>query len=146
MNASALFVTLFDVVSHAPRGSSLSLVTCHPCSCAFLLEFTSLFFHFDLSFTVLSFFFPLLHFELHTELDNLIAVQNLRNSANKGSNDAYDVSVSLTESVRSSFGRTIMERQFEKILLQHGWEKTPNWECLFVHREKYYSYLCMWMT
>ena len=29
-----------------------------------------------------------------------------------------------------------VERQFEKILLQHGWEKIPNWECLFVHREK----------
>ena len=42
------------------------------------------------------FYFPLLHFELHTELDNLIAMQNLRTSANKGSNDAYDVSVSLT--------------------------------------------------
>ena len=27
-------------------------------------------------------------------------------------------------------------RQFEKILLKHGWEKIPNWECLFVHREK----------
>ena len=27
-------------------------------------------------------------------------------------------------------------RQFEKILLKHGWEKVPNWECLFVHREK----------
>ena len=26
--------------------------------------------------------------------------------------------------------------QFENILLQHGWEKIPNWECLFVHREK----------
>ena len=25
---------------------------------------------------------------------------------------------------------------FEKILLQHGWEKVSNWECLFVHREK----------
>ena len=30
----------------------------------------------------------------------------------------------------------VWERQFEKILLQHGWEKVPNWECLFVHREK----------
>ena len=29
-----------------------------------------------------------------------------------------------------------MERQFEKVLLKHGWEKIPNWECLFVHREK----------
>ena len=55
----------------------------------------SLFFYFDLSFTVLSFFFPLLHFELHPELDNLIAMQNLRTSANKGSDDAYDVSTSL---------------------------------------------------
>ena len=28
------------------------------------------------------------------------------------------------------------KRQFEKILLQHGWEKDSNWECLFVHRHK----------
>ena len=30
----------------------------------------------------------------------------------------------------------LCERQFEKILLKHGWEKIPNWECLFAHREK----------
>ena len=30
----------------------------------------------------------------------------------------------------------LWERQFEKTLLKHGWEKIPNWECLFVHREK----------
>ena len=30
----------------------------------------------------------------------------------------------------------LWERQFEKILLQHGWEKVSNCECLFVHREK----------
>ena len=30
----------------------------------------------------------------------------------------------------------LWERQFEKILLKHGWEKIPNWRCLFVHREK----------
>ena len=30
----------------------------------------------------------------------------------------------------------LWERQFEKILLQHGWEKVSNWECLFVHRER----------
>ena len=30
----------------------------------------------------------------------------------------------------------LWERQFEKVLLEHGWEKIPNWECLFVHREK----------
>ena len=36
-----------------------------------------------------------MHFEQHTELDNLIAMQNLRTSANKESNDAYDVHTSL---------------------------------------------------
>ena len=30
----------------------------------------------------------------------------------------------------------LWERQFEKVLLKHGWEKVPNWECLFVNREK----------
>ena len=39
----------------------------------------------------------------------------------------------------------LWERQFEKILLKHGWEKIPNWECLFIV-EKDYSYLCMWTT
>ena len=28
------------------------------------------------------------------------------------------------------------EKQFEKIIFQYGWEKVPNWECLFVHRQK----------
>ena len=30
----------------------------------------------------------------------------------------------------------LWEREVEKILLQHGWEKVSNWECFFVHREK----------
>ena len=30
----------------------------------------------------------------------------------------------------------LWERQFEKILLKHGWEKISNWECLFVHHQK----------
>ena len=30
----------------------------------------------------------------------------------------------------------LCERQFEKILLKQVWEKIPNCECLFVHREK----------
>ena len=38
------------------------------------------------------------------------------------------------------------ERYFEKILLKYGWEKASTWECLLVHREKGFSYLCMWMT
>ena len=27
-------------------------------------------------------------------------------------------------------------RQFEKVLLQNGWEKARTWECLFVHRQQ----------
>ena len=30
----------------------------------------------------------------------------------------------------------LWESQFEKILLQYGWEKVSSWECLFVQREK----------
>ena len=30
----------------------------------------------------------------------------------------------------------LWERQFEKVLLEHGWEKVLNWECLFVNRAK----------
>ena len=30
----------------------------------------------------------------------------------------------------------LWESLYEKILLKHGWEKVPNLECLFVHREK----------
>ena len=73
----------------------LSLIICHPRSCAFLLE-SLLLFYFHLSFFVFFFSFHLLHCELYSELDNLIAMEILCHSANKGSNDAYDVSVSLT--------------------------------------------------
>ena len=41
---------------------------------------------------------------------------------------------------RSLYGHPLAgllwERQFEKILLQYGWEKVSNWECLFVHRQR----------
>ena len=41
----------------------------------------------------------------------------------------------------------LCERHFEKIILKHGWEKIPNWECLFCTScKRDYSYLCMWMT
>ena len=39
--------------------------------------------------------------------------------------------------------RLLWERQFETILKKYGWEKVSTWECLFVHRKKSYSYLCM---
>ena len=35
------------------------------------------------------------------------------------------------------------KRQFEKVLVKHGWEKIPNWECLFVHREKEFILVCV---
>ena len=54
-----------------------------------------LLFYFHLSFPVFFFYFHLLHCELYSELDNLIAMDSLCYSA-KGSDDAYDVSVSLT--------------------------------------------------
>ena len=53
-------------------------------------------FYFHLSFPVFFFSFHLLHSELYPELDDLIVVESLCSSANKGSDDAYDVSVSLT--------------------------------------------------
>ena len=41
---------------------------------------------------------------------------------------------------RNLFGHLLegllCERQFEKILLKHGWNRIPNRECLFVHRKK----------
>ena len=39
--------------------------------------------------------------------------------------------------------RLLWEKQFEKILLQHGWEKVSNWECLFVHRQKRVILICV---
>ena len=30
----------------------------------------------------------------------------------------------------------LWERQFEKVLLENGWEKVLNWECLFVNRAR----------
>ena len=45
-----------------------------------------------------------------------------------------------------AFAELLWERQFEKILLKYGWDIVSNWECLFVHREKDYSHLCMWTT
>ena len=30
----------------------------------------------------------------------------------------------------------LWERQFEEAFLELGWEKNPNWECMFVHRKQ----------
>ena len=74
----------------------LSLTSSHLHTCAVLSDLDFLPFYFDLSFPVFFQSSFLMHTEQHTELDNLITMQaNLRNSA-KGSNDAYDVPISLT--------------------------------------------------
>ena len=44
-------------------------------------------------------------------------------------------------------GGLLWERQFEKILLKHGWEKGfPIGNAYSYTVKKGYSYLCMWMT
>ena len=40
----------------------------------------------------------------------------------------------------------LWDRQFEQVLLGLGLEKAPNWECLFVHRNKDESCRHTWMT
>ena len=40
----------------------------------------------------------------------------------------------------------LWERQLEKVLLEHGSEKVPSWECAFVNFEKGLFVSCMWTT
>ena len=40
----------------------------------------------------------------------------------------------------------LWERRFEKIPLQNGWERAPNWECLFVHHHQGFFFPCTWTT
>ena len=68
----------------------------HRHTCVVLLDLTFLPFYFNLSFPVFFLSSVLMHPEHYTDLDNLDTVENdLRHSA-KGSNDAYDVTHSLT--------------------------------------------------
>ena len=39
----------------------------------------------------------------------------------------------------------LMGKAIWKILLQHGWEKVSNCECLFVHRETGFFLICVWV-
>ena len=84
-----------DVVSHL-IGSSPESCHNHLHSHPWRTLFDSLLpFYFHLFFPVFSFY--LLHSELYPELDNPIVMESLCYSANKESEDAYDVSTSLTE-------------------------------------------------
>ena len=97
--ARRLRSTPLDVVSHTPHWLKmfLSLTSIHLHAWASLFDLTFFPFYFDLTFSVFFHFSVLMHRDLRTDLDNLDTMQhNLRNSA-KESNDAYDVTVSLTD-------------------------------------------------
>ena len=142
MNASAHPVTLFDVGSHALRGSRSE--SCHVIHVHVRLSLSS-----PLSSTLICsspsspFFFPLMHFEQHTEHDNLIAMQNLLTSANKGSNDACDVHTSqvMSPTSRPSASsttlqiRTLLDEQRQMIIAEYC-EKIGQHELQAVHAEE----------
>ena len=44
----------------------------------------------------------------------------------------------LNEIYMVPFAGLLWERQFEQALLELGWEKVPNWECVFVHWKQWY--------
>ena len=74
----------------------------------------------------------LFHLELFLELDNLITMQNLRPSANKGSNDAYDVHTSLSEAMQWINEVEMVDSVDDFKNLHHQYEvfQMPNFEVL----------------
>ena len=90
--------TWYTEFAHSAHSVTPGDVIYHPQSYAWAHLFDSpLLFYFHLFFPVF-FSFHFLHSELYPELHNLIVMESLCYSANKGSDDAYDVSTSLTES------------------------------------------------
>ena len=63
-----------------------------------------------------------------------------QNGPNHGQTLKICGSTSSTKFLRSSASRIVMERQFEEVPMELGWEKVQNLECLFVHRKQ------GWMT
>ena len=88
----ACSLRLMIVVARVAQVSGPQVISIHD-ACAHLISFFHTF-YFHLLFTVSSYFL-LSHLERHSELDNLIAMENLRDFA-KRSNDAYDVPHSFT--------------------------------------------------
>ena len=89
-----------------------------------------------------------MHPEQHTELDNLITMQhNLRTSA-KGSNDAYDVSVSLTVQDDSS-PLTVCTIQIGTLLRQERGARLNGagrlaevWPCIRTPTPRPFEHIC----
>ena len=65
-------------------------------------------------------------------LDSYTTTQNVLNHCPVWKTQSFP----LSEICTVIHWQDLWERQFEKVLLKHGWEKIPNWECFFVHREK----------
>ena len=84
-----------------------------------------------------------MHPEQHTELDNLITMQHNLRTSSKGSNDAYDVSVSLTvlAAARSSNG-DLQEKTIARCVRQHKcgilgvMGQCEEFDLVLVHRAK----------
>ena len=118
-----------DVVSHL-IGSSPESFHIHPWSSSWRTLFDLLHPFYFYLFLPVSFSFHLLHSELYPELDNPIAMQNLRYSANKRSDDAYDVSSSLTGYEPNFWpSASSMTHRFPSPTLsrhrpRHGWRDT----------------------
>ena len=107
-----------DVVSHLIGSRSESChehLHGHPW--AHLLDSPLPFYYYHLFFPVVSSY--LLHSELYPELDNPIVMESLCYSANRESEDAYDVSTSLTDPAREE---DLLQRYQERVerLWQQG--------------------------
>ena len=109
------------IISHL-IGSSPEQTLCHPRSYPWrtLLDSTSPFFLY-FSFLSLSVYF--FHSELYSELDNPIVMENLCYSANKESEDAYDVSTSFTGCVDS---RRVHSWELQWHMREHA-NVQPHW-------------------
>ena len=60
-----------------------------------------------------------------------------RHKRPKSWSSIYDPVVPLERNLYGRpLARLLWKRQFEKVILEHGWEKVPNCECLFLNREK----------
>ena len=59
-----------------------------------------------------------------------------RHKGPKSRSSMEDPVIPLERNIFHPLTGLLWERQFEKILLQHGWEKVPYWKCSFVHCEK----------
>ena len=59
---------------------------------------------------------------------------------NKGAESCSSMEDPVVPLERNLYGHPLAglfwERQFDKVLLEHGCDKVPNWECLFVNGEK----------